>query len=420
MVAIKEIPPQFYELTSLTDLGLMCNLLTAIPVTLCKRFTALTSLNMYNNQLTKIPDSISALKNLTSLNLERNKIETISGRISFLNRLEYLRLTANRIKSLPDKFHRLKNLQELHLDVNQMHKLPDAIVELPKLRVLLLMKNKIRQFPANIAQLKRLETLNLNQNLVSKMPKGVHELPRLKGLYLSHNRIRKITESFGLGSLQSTLAKLWLYGNKVVELPYSFRFLTALDDLRLEHNPMRSPPPALALQGPARIRMYLEDRIKRNASLKDALNTQLLRFHTRNLSPVSENVLVRSTYLAADTTVGYLNEDDLGKVDTMIDNFINADYYNYDLTLEEIVDWIEETKELRRIKFQKDLLNKFLIWIEWAEMEENDQPPLLTDDIFRNDMVRKWGEEVQGERNTGAGVCNYYSCNLQETKMGSC
>ena len=40
----------------------------------------------------------------------------------------------------------------------------------------------------------------------------------------------------------------------------------------------------------------------------------------------------------------------------MIDNFINADYYNYDLTLEEIVDWIEETKELRRIPSRKTFL----------------------------------------------------------------
>merc|ERR1711871_1118285 len=218
------------------------------------------------------------------------------------------------------------------------------------LTMLLLMKNKIRQFPANIAQLKRLETLNLNQNLVSKMPKGVHELPRLKGLYLSHNRIRKITESFGLGSLQSTLAKLWLYGNNVVELPYSFRFLTTLDDLRLEHNPMRSPPPALALEGPARIRIYLEDRITRNTALKEQLNEKLLRFNTRNLSPQSSEVLIRSKYLAADTTVGYLNDDDLLYVDKMVDNYINADYYNYELTLQEIVAWIEETKEHRRIE----------------------------------------------------------------------
>ena len=138
---LKEIPPQFYELTSLTDLGVMCNLLTTIPITLCKKLTALTTLNMYNNNLTAIPDGISALKNLKSLNLERNKIEKISGRISFLNQLEYLRLTANRIKTLPEKFHRLKNIKELHLDVNNLHKLPDAIVELPKLRILLLMKN---------------------------------------------------------------------------------------------------------------------------------------------------------------------------------------------------------------------------------------------------------------------------------------
>jgi Leucine-rich repeat (LRR) protein len=395
---LKEIPPQFYELTSLTDLGVMCNLLTAIPITLCKRLTALTTLNMYNNQLTSIPDGISALKNLTSLNLERNKIEKISGRISFLNHLKYLRLTANRIKTLPDKIHRLKNIQELHLDVNNIHKLPDAIVELPKLRILLLMKNKLRKFPPNITHLQRLEVLNLNQNSVTRMPKGIHELHRLKELYLSHNRVQRLNESFGLGSLQSTLTKLWLYGNNIIELPYSFRFLTSLDDLRLEHNPMRSPPPALALEGPKRIRIYLEDRISRNTAIKDALNTNLLRFNSKNLGPKSLEVLVRSKYLAADTTVGYLNNIDLKHIDKMVDNYINADYYNYDLTLEEIVDWIQDTKEVRRIEFQKDLLNKFLIWIEWAEMEENGQSSLLTDDIFRSDMVRKWGEEVQGER----------------------
>ena len=59
------------------------------------------------------------------------------------------------------------------------------------------------------------------------------------------------------------------------------------------------------------------------------------------------------------------------------------------------MDWIEETKELGESTSRKTFC---LTWIEWAEMEENDQP--LTDDIFPNDMVRKWEEEVQGERNT--------------------
>ena len=150
---------------------------------------------MYNNQLTKIPDSISALKNLTSLNLERNKIETISGRISFLNRLEYLRLSGNRIKSLPDKFHRLKNLEELHLDVNQMHKLPDTIVELPKLRDIF-MKNKIGNFQ-QILHNKTIGNFKFKSKSCIKNAKRYTRVAAF-GPVSKYNRIRKITGSFGL------------------------------------------------------------------------------------------------------------------------------------------------------------------------------------------------------------------------------
>ena len=402
---LQDLPQEIYEMKDLVDLGLMCNLLTAIPVTLCRKVNHLTSLNMYNNKLTHIPDAISSLKLLEVLNVERNHISQISGRICFLNKLRVLRLTGNRVKELPAKFHKLKALEELYADVNFIIKLPAGIVDLPRLKLLILMKNKLKKFPPGIEKLKRLKILNLNQNLLSKFPDGIDSLPALKELSLSHNAVKTMDITFGMGALTTTLEKLWLYGNKLVELPHTFRFLTALKDIRIEHNPMRSPPPELSLLGTDRIREYLEDRIRRTDEIKKILTLQQLRFTPANLTPVSEKVLVRSSSQAAATTAGYLTEEDLAFVDTMVDHSINANYYDYDTTNQEIVDWIIEKKEFRRHEFQKNLLNRFLIWVEWGTMEtdeggklEKSQPPLLTDDIFRPDMTRRWGEEQQGER----------------------
>jgi Leucine-rich repeat (LRR) protein len=395
---LQAVPAEIYEMQNLTNLGLMCNLLTAIPVTLCRKLVNLTDLNMYNNQLLAIPDAISSLKSITSLNFERNKISQISGRLCFLNKLKILRLTGNRVKELPVKLHRLKALQELHLDVNFLTKIPPGIVELPKLRILNFTKNRLKTFPPGIEQLKRLEILNLNQNMLSVFPEGIDNLPKLRELSLSHNRVKVMKLSFGMGALTSTLEKLWLYGNQLIELPHTFRFLTTLKDIRIEHNPMRSPPTELSLEGSSRIRHYLEDRMRRMDEIRDQLNVHQLRFSHKNLAPTAIQVLIKSKYQSALTTCGYMEEEDLLHVDTMVDNYINGKFYNFDRTCPEIIKWIEEKKELRKYEFHKELLNCFLIWVEWAVQEGDGQVSLLTDDIFRDDMARAWGELAQGAR----------------------
>ena len=70
----------------------------------------------------------------------------------------------------------------------------------------------------------------------------------LENLYLSSNRISAIDESFGQGALRTSLKRLWLQANRLIELPLSFQHLTALNQLMLGWNKsLRSPPFELAI-----------------------------------------------------------------------------------------------------------------------------------------------------------------------------
>jgi hypothetical protein len=59
--------------------------------------TSLQSLNLYNNELTTIPEGISAMKNLTTLSLSHNKIKRLPSDITTLTSLRVLQLDDNRL-----------------------------------------------------------------------------------------------------------------------------------------------------------------------------------------------------------------------------------------------------------------------------------------------------------------------------------
>ena len=73
------------------------------------QFKDITGLNLSNNLLVMIPDSLfSCLSNLLSLNLENNKLNQLSSSIRRLKRLTELNLNSNCLNYLPQE------LGELH------------------------------------------------------------------------------------------------------------------------------------------------------------------------------------------------------------------------------------------------------------------------------------------------------------------
>lgn len=104
------------------------------------------SLNLSNNNLTKMPDYVLVLKNLTELNISHNKL---TG-------------------ALPAEIRQLKNLKILRTNDNQMTGVPAEIGQLENLEILDLSNNQLTGLPHELANLKNLKTLNISGNNYSQ------------------------------------------------------------------------------------------------------------------------------------------------------------------------------------------------------------------------------------------------------------
>ena len=127
---LTSIPPQVFSLTHLTCL-----------------YIGKTDFGEGNN-LTNIPEDISALTNLTYLNLHHNnQLSTLPDSISALSKLYRLSLYANHLTSIPQCITTLSNLKELCLNNNKLISIPQCISTLSNLTFLLLHNNPTLKYP---------------------------------------------------------------------------------------------------------------------------------------------------------------------------------------------------------------------------------------------------------------------------------
>jgi len=96
-----------------TELELSGQGLTSIPADVGKR-TELRSLDLYDNRLAALPDSIWELTSLEKLNLAGNQFESISERVGELTRLRMLDLGHNKLKALPESLRKLQDRIRVH------------------------------------------------------------------------------------------------------------------------------------------------------------------------------------------------------------------------------------------------------------------------------------------------------------------
>lgn len=157
---------QICRLTSLTHLDLYDNQLTALPDAI-RGLTSLTGLHLAGNRLTNLPDAIGRLTSIIYLDLSDNQITALPNSIGRLTNLTSLDMYHNRLTDLPDVICRLTSLKNLNLSGNQFTVLPDTICRLTSLTRLSIYDNQLTVLPNAICHLKSLMNLNLSDNLFS-------------------------------------------------------------------------------------------------------------------------------------------------------------------------------------------------------------------------------------------------------------
>lgn len=100
-MGITDLPPEFASLAErLTTLDLSNNQLRKLPHVVCQ-CTTLEDLRLRSNALVDLPLELSALKRLVTLSLDSNMLEGVPSCVLSLPKLEALHLESNRISSLP-------------------------------------------------------------------------------------------------------------------------------------------------------------------------------------------------------------------------------------------------------------------------------------------------------------------------------
>ena len=168
-------------------LKLACGL-TTFPKEILSLSETLEVLDLSDNQLSELPDSISDLKHLKIIFFARNKFTKFPIILKECTSLSMVGFKSNQIQTIPENsFPPL--LRWLILTDNQIQKLPKSIGHCHLLQKCGLAGNLIEEFPAEMANCLNLELLRVSANKLKSLPKWLFELPRLSWVAFAGNPV---------------------------------------------------------------------------------------------------------------------------------------------------------------------------------------------------------------------------------------
>lgn len=217
----------------------------------------ISRINLSENLLTEIPNSLFVSRKLEYLNLSSNKIERLQP-FQF-SQLRDLNISFNKLKELPDSFDHLfflsslnasfneltdlpksmtscRRLLDLYLSSNKMIHIPKVIMSFATLRSLVMCKNQLTTIPESIGALFHLKTLDFSNNNIHSFPKIIQHYKELRHLSLSHNRISE----FETLEFSDKFQTLDLSFNKLKALPNFI--IPSLANLSVQYNYLTSCP----------------------------------------------------------------------------------------------------------------------------------------------------------------------------------
>ena len=257
-LGLSALPPEIGELTALTRLDVSNNQLTGLPPKI-GQLTALRALSIHNNPFTALPPEIGKLTALTALFAHDSQLTALPPEIGKLTALIDLIVSYNRLAALPPEIGKLTALRVLLANDNQLTALRPEIGQLTALTVLDVSGNQLTALPAEIGQLTALRALHLRKNHLIALPPEIGQLTAMTELSASNNKLTALPSEIGQ---LTALTALWLEHNQVTALPASLGQLTRLRTLKLDGNPLVDPPPAVVAQGIQAILAYLRGKLE--------------------------------------------------------------------------------------------------------------------------------------------------------------
>ncbi|XP_060062845.1 uncharacterized protein LOC132543370 [Ylistrum balloti] len=160
------------------------NSLTEIPkLVFSGNPNLVTCLKLQGNRLTNIPaDTFVNLPHLLKLDLSENYIDVLPESIGLCKDLLFLNVEANNLMDLPASLVHCTNIYQVHISNNRMQVLPPVLVQMKGIRRLLACNLMLTDLPENIGDMANLSFLLLKGNCLTNLPKSFTNLQQLKSL----------------------------------------------------------------------------------------------------------------------------------------------------------------------------------------------------------------------------------------------
>lgn len=228
--------------------------LNEVPIEL-KVCNNIKYLDLFGNNIEKIPDWFFQFKKLEHLSLKNNSLKELPTTVFTLESLKSLNLADNQIKDLGSHFFsNLLDIEKVDISYNQLSTIPAERISYPKCKIINLKGNKLQKFPVALSDAVTLEKLDLSENKINSIDdEAFDKLENLIELDLSFNELQYLPTS--IGKLRN-LKKLNLSGNKISFLPREFENLTSLEYLDFDGNPIERVPVEISSQGVSGIINY--------------------------------------------------------------------------------------------------------------------------------------------------------------------
>ena len=204
---------------------------------------------------------ICGVTSLLELKIARNSIEgDLTPSIRQLYNLELLEIYENKVTTVPDSIESLTKLKILNISHNSLERFPFEKLGNNSLSELVISHNALRGtlFGSGDMAFKSLQSLDFRSNRISSLCEGNLHLPNLKSFFGSNNELSTISNMSdwtelltfsadynrleqlpeGLTEL-SKLRVVDLTGNNLVTLDPTLGNMVALEVLKIEGNPLR-------------------------------------------------------------------------------------------------------------------------------------------------------------------------------------
>jgi Leucine-rich repeat (LRR) protein len=237
---ISILPETIGTMTRLEKLILFKNDLTQLPPRLAK-CSNLQELNVFNNKLTSLPSVLGTeCASIIDFNAGSNKLTMFLPEITAWTSCKRIALQDNKITTLPDLLPCVSTLVQLQLASNSLMAFP-VLTGAINLKLIDVSSNTIEVIPDDLFDLTSLEALNAKKNGLIDLPSSICSLGSLTLLDLQMNNIAELPNQFDK-SIKNNLTSLLLSKNKIKYLPSTIKECTKLTRLLLDQCPLVISP----------------------------------------------------------------------------------------------------------------------------------------------------------------------------------